>query len=85
MVITWEETIAASEAKGEARGEARGGLEAMRNSILRVLDRRLGSVPSDLRQKLDGIGSVERLEEILDQALTVSSVEELGLEPEPSS
>ena len=80
MVITWEETIAASEARGEARG-----LEAMRNSILRVLDRRLGSVPSDLRQKLDGIGSVERLEEILDQALTVSSVEELGLEPEPSN
>jgi hypothetical protein len=84
MVITWEETLAASEAKGKTEGEARG-LVAMRNSILRVLSRRFGSAPADLRQKLDAIHSVERLEEIHDQALTVSSVDELVFEEEPSN
>lgn len=80
MVITWEETIAASEARGEARG-----LQAMRNSILLVLNRRLKSVPGFVRQKLDAIQSVERLEEILDQALTVNSVTELVLDGEQAS
>ena len=80
MVITWEETLAASKAEGEAKG-----LVAMRNSIMRVLERRLGSLPALVRQKLDGIGSLERLEEILDQALTVSSVDELVLQDEPSN
>jgi hypothetical protein len=80
MVITWEETLAASKAEGVAEG-----LVAMRNSIVRVLSRRFGSVPAYLRQKLDAIRSVERLEEIHDQALTVNSVDELVLEDEPSN
>jgi hypothetical protein len=84
MVITWEETLAASEARGEARGEAKG-LSAMRNSILRVLERRLGSVPDSVRKKLGGVRSIERLEQILDQALTVRAAEELVLAPESSS
>ncbi len=71
-----------SKAEGLAEGEARG-LAAMWNSILRVLDRRLGSVPEDLRRQLDGIRSVERLEEIHDQALTVASVDELVLDRKP--
>jgi len=80
MVITWEETLAEREARGEARG-----LEAMRNSILRVLQRRLALVPAFVREKLDAIRSVDRLEEILDQALTVSSVDELRLDGETSN
>ncbi len=81
-----------SEKRGRARGKAEGlaegeakGLLAMRNSIMRVLDRRFESLPADLRQKLDGIHSVERLEEILDQALTVSSVDDLVFENGPSN
>ncbi len=70
--------------KSEARGEARGVL-AMRKSIVRVLDRRLESVPAFVRQRLEEIRSLERLEEILDQALTASSVDELALDCEPSS
>jgi hypothetical protein len=84
MVITWEETLAAATATGEeigeARGEARGGLLALRNSVLRILKKRLESVPAFVRTRLDAIQSIERLEEILDQALTVSSVDELGLD-----
>jgi hypothetical protein len=57
----------------------------MRNSIVRVLQGRLTSVPLSTREKLDAIRSVERLEEILDQALTVSSVDELRLDGETSN
>ena len=79
MVITWEETLAASKAEGEAKGEAKGEA-AMRRSIQRVLQRRLQSVPAFVRERLDAIHNVERLEEILDQALTVNSVNELVLD-----
>jgi hypothetical protein len=85
MVITWEETVAAAEAKGKAKGKAEGkaeGLLAMRNSVLRILKRRLESVPAFVRTKLEAIQSTKRLEEILDQALTVSSADELVFEGE---
>ncbi len=81
MIITWEQTLAASKAEGEAKGVAKG----VRNSILRILERRLESVPAWVRQKLDGIRSVERLEEILGQALTVRAADELTFDPKPSS
>jgi hypothetical protein len=89
MVITWEETLAEREARGVARGvalgEARGLLEATRKSVLRVLQRRFTSVPATVSEKLDAIGSVERLEGILDQALTVRSLDELRLDDEKSN
>ena len=77
MVITWEDALAAREDKGKAEGRA----EAARSHIVRILQQRLSSVPSFVRTKLDAIESVERLEEILDQAIVVSSADELVLEP----
>ncbi len=73
MVITWEDALAASKTEGKA--------EAARSHIVRILQRRLSSVPSFIRAKLDAIDSVERLEGILDQAIVVSSADELVLEP----
>ncbi len=73
MVITWEDALAASKVEGKA--------EAARNHIVRILQRRLRSVPSFVEAKLRAIDSVERLEEILDQAIVVSSADELVLEP----
>ncbi len=52
MVITWEDTIAASEAKGKTIGEVIGLLAATRKSILRVLQLRLKSVPASLRSRM---------------------------------
>ena len=69
MVITWEDALAANTA------------ETTRSHIVRILQRRLRSVPSFVRTKLDAIDSVERLEEILDQAIVANSAEELVLEP----
>ncbi len=79
MVITWEDALAASKGEGKAEGKA----EAARSHIVRILQRRLSSVPSFVAAKLGAIDSVERLEEILDQAIVVSSADELVLEPWP--
>ena len=73
MVITWEDTLAARQAEGVAEG--------LVTAILRVLKRRLKTVPAFVRQKLEAIQSRERLEELLDQAVVVNSVDELVLEP----
>ncbi len=73
MVITWEDALAASKDEGKA--------EAARSYIIRILRRRLSSVPSFVEAKLATIDSAERLEKILDQAMVVSSADELVLEP----
>jgi hypothetical protein len=73
MVITWEDALAASKTEGV--------VETMRSSILRVLTRRLEAVPASVREKLDAIQSLERLEEVLDQAAVARSVDEIVLEP----
>ena len=73
MVITWEDALADREAKGEAK--------ATRSHILRILQRRLESVPAYVREKVEAIQNLERLEEILDQALVARSIDELVLEP----
>lgn len=69
MVITWEDALVEREARGLIR------------AILRVLKRRLKTVPASVGAKLDSIRSLERLEQILDQAAVVRSVDELVLDP----
>lgn len=81
MVITWEDALAASKTEGKAEGKTEGKAEAARSHILRILQRRLSSVPPSVEDKLRAIDRVERLEEILDQAIVVRSVDELVLEP----
>lgn len=77
MIITWEDALAAAEAEGRAIGLVKGA----RRSILRVLKVRFESVSESVRQKLEAVQSLERLHEILDQAIDVSSVDDLVLEP----
>jgi hypothetical protein len=77
MVITWEDALAASKAEGKAEGL----VEARRDDILRILRQRFHSAPALVCQKLETIQSLERLQRILDQALAVSSVDDLVLEP----
>ncbi len=66
--------------EGKAEGIVEGKVEAARNYILRILQRRLSSVPSSVETRLRAIDSLERLEEILDQAIIARSVDELSLE-----
>lgn len=55
---------------------AEGETSARRASIARVLARRLGNVPAAVPARLESISSAERLDELIDAAATVSSIDE---------
>ena len=67
-----EEGEAIGEAKGEVKGEAKG--EA--NSIIRILTKRLGEVPSALRDQLHAIHDLDVLSQLTDVALDAKTLVE---------
>ncbi|MCP4605655.1 MAG: hypothetical protein GY847_34905 [Proteobacteria bacterium] len=83
MLLTWDEALAQERAQGEAKGEAKGLLKATREAIVLVAERRHGAVPDAFVEALEKIDDLSRLHELLDQALIVSSLEELDLEWSP--
>ena len=87
MLLTWDEALAQERAQGEAKGrtegEAQGLLKATREAIVLVAERRHGAVPASFVEALEKIDDLSRLHELLDQVLTVSSLEELDLEWAP--
>ncbi len=82
MIITWEEALAAERAEGEARGVTEGELRAKRADIAFLLSHRFGSgrVPPEVEKRLGSITDLERLQGILEQALSVDSLDQLSLE-----
>jgi predicted transposase YdaD len=69
-------------AKGRAEGLAEGRVEGRvegqtgeaRRAILRVIERRFGEAPQDLRRAIEGISALPRLEILLDEAVTCASL-----------
>ncbi|MCP4591754.1 MAG: hypothetical protein GY842_13525 [bacterium] len=76
MVITWDEALAEREARGEAKGVAKGVHEA----IVLVVNHRFGSPPAAFVEALEKIDDLSRLHDLLDQSLTVNSLDELDLD-----
>jgi hypothetical protein len=72
MWMTWSERL---RAEGAREGERR----ALQSAVVRLLEKRFGSVPPKARQKVESMKSVARLNGLLDQVLTASSLNELGL------
>ena len=60
--------------EGEAKGEAKGRVEGQRSTLLRVLGRRFGSVPDDVRGRVIVAASAE-LEGWLDLALDAATLD----------
>ena len=58
----------------ESRKKIEGAPEAV--PVLRVLERRFGEVPPDLRAEVEGISALPRLETLLDEAVTCASLAE---------
>ncbi len=87
MLLTWEEALAQERAQGKAEGllkaEAEGMTRGFLKAIVLVAERLHGSVPAAFVEALGKIDDPSRLRELLDQALTVSSLEELDLEWSP--
>jgi hypothetical protein len=83
MEITWEGALAAREKKGFDEGEAIGEAKATRKAIILALNRRLGPVPDEVIERLTSISDIQRLQSILEQAVSAGSIDEIDF-AEPS-
>jgi len=83
MEMTWErmleqrESVGRSEGRSEGRTE--GGIDALRQVVLRLLDRRFGAVPEKVRRSVEAIDSPESLNELAERVLDAGSIDEMGL------
>lgn len=68
MFMTWSERL-----------KAEGKREALKEILLRLLEKRFGPVPNQALKKVESYKSVSRLNELVEQVLTASSLKELGL------
>ncbi len=79
LAESWEEGeakgLAAGLARGLMEGRAEGRAEGERRAVLRVLARRFGPVPERIGERLAEITELPRLEELLDAAVTIESLE----------
>jgi predicted transposase YdaD len=62
--------------KGHAEGRAEGRTAEARRGVLRVIERRFGEAPPDLRAQVEGLTAIARLELLLDEAVTCASLSE---------
>jgi flagellar biosynthesis/type III secretory pathway protein FliH len=69
------------EQKGMEKGLQEGrqeALELVRSTLLREIERRFGSLPEEVRRRVDAIDSIESLTAFSVRAGSVSSIDELG-------
>lgn len=66
--MTWSERLLA---EGERR--------ALKGVLVRLLEKRFGPVPQKALKKVEALKSVPRLNELVEQVVTASTLEELGL------
>ena len=62
--------------RGKEEGHVEGRTEEARRGVLRVIERRFGQVPPDLRTRMEGLSALDRLEHLLDEAVTCASLDE---------
>lgn len=75
-VLEWEEKALERDRRA---GVQEGLLLGTRRTLLRLLDRRFGPVPEDVRERINAISSVRELEKVTDRILTAGSLRETGL------
>jgi len=67
--------------KGVDKGLELGREQGVRQTLLRLLRLRFGPLSDDVKQQIEAISSVERLNQMAEQLLFVRSLEEMGLQP----
>jgi hypothetical protein len=83
--VTYQHIIKLGEAKGLTKGLVKGRIEGARQTLLRVGQKRFGSPPDDAtRAALAAIDDAERLEQLAERTLDVSSWHELLHPPGPA-
>lgn len=76
MWMPWSERM---RAEGYREGKKEGARETLRKVLIRQLRRRFGPLPEEVKQQVEEITSVPRLNGLLERVLTASSLQELGL------
>lgn len=71
---------AKGEAKGKAEGKAEGVIEGKRQALLAFLRVRFGALPESFQTRVLALGDMARLDELLRQAASANSVDELRVE-----
>ena len=59
---------------GEQRGEQRGKLLQSRDWVIRVLETRFEEVPEEIKEAINRLEDISRLEQLHKQAITISSL-----------
>jgi predicted transposase/invertase (TIGR01784 family) len=72
-----ETTLEKIKLDGVQQGKEEGALEELRNKIIRVLQKRkLGKIPTDLKDRLKLLSEKKALDELFDLALTATTIKE---------
>ena len=72
----YQEAFAEGEARGEARGEAKGEAKGEQALVLRLLNRRVGNISSEMQAKIRAL-PLTRLEELGEALLDFAQIEDL--------
>ena len=70
-----KDLIAIGVKEGKLEGERKAKLE----DLIRILEVKFGSVTDDVRTKIQEVESVEVVNKLIDQAVLISSIQELDL------
>lgn len=80
MRLTWADKLRNEGLEmGRAQGRAQGREQGAQETLLRQLGVRFGPLSDDVKQRVKGIRSAERLQEIAEKVLVAHSLEEMGL------
>lgn len=74
-----EENLIAWRKRKEREDQAKGMEKGIRMTLLRILERRFGPLPREVRGKVGAVRSVEKLSQLVDRALVAGSLRDLGL------
>ncbi len=65
--------------QGITQGIAQGVTRGEQKLLLRLIERKFGHVPEDVRSRVEAITDLEAIEQLADTILTAQSLEEMGL------
>lgn len=65
--------------RGRSEGRTEAAVEARQQTLVRLLQKRFGDVPSDVVDTVQSTTDVDQLDEWLDRLVTVDTLEELEI------
>jgi hypothetical protein len=72
--ITWEQELLQ---RGAELGEQRGAVRALQQTLRNILRKRADPLPAEVEQRIQGIESLARLEQLIETAARVNTLDEM--------